>query len=1145
MPSTHRAPWWRRPMGVLATLAIAGSGLAAGATGAQANEATPASPTTSAVELTGGQLDWGVSKFFRDYITGNIAKGAITPAGGASANPDGTLRFPAVALDSAGRTLAFGGSVAFTGHHGALSTNISDIRIDLAQGMLLADVESISMSTGLLEKYDDVKFATVDTAGVQETGTAFVGTALPSAIHADGVPAFSNVFNAGAAFDPVTFNVTYKTVVQAPVVGVSPAAVSAVPGETATFTAAATGHDSVQWQLSAAGTGPWTDIAGATGEQLVVVADPALNGNLYRAAFSNPGGVVYSDPAALTVGDAPKVWRPALSVFAADGLTPLTAAVPEGTKVLVRGSGYDPAANVAASGSRPPISAGNPAGLYVVFGKFADEWKPSSGAQPSARVVGNQKWAMSQAAFDLIVPAYQSSVKGQWVEVAADGSFAAELTVQKKVVSGEPVEWPGVGNFGAYTYAAGGTVNATQELYAPITVGDAPVVSTATLSVTPADGLKHGSTLRVSGSGYVPGRVIYVAEVAQGPGGNARPALHERAQRVEVRADGTFGPLEVSVTTVFENGEFTAVKDQLFIATFNSPLLGDNTDHDYSNDRSQDAFQALAWADPSAPVVDPTPEVPVPAINTEAKAVEAGQPITFTGSNFTPGGVLAFTEGENVLAVSGPASPATGGLDWGVKESFRSYLAGPIANGNIAASDGATANPDGTFHFPAASYDATGKIAGFKGTFTMAGHEGALHITISKLTVDVKNKTLRADVTSTSADGTAQSLRHVVVATLDTASATSDAEGVKAAGLPVVLTEAGVPAFANVYEAGVALDPLSFDVSALAPANDVTVAADGTFSATWAVPARQKPGTYTVKATATPSAARRGIQALAVVEEFALLTFEIFAPADTKPVVPLTPLEPSTPNPGKDQCTAGTIVNGTLSWGVKESFRKYITGNIAKGHVGFNGKAATANDVFAFTGGKGTIDTAKRSGTVQFAGEVAFQGHDYGSGPVLSVTFNNITLAMEGNTGTLSADVLSRSLESATAGFKPGEETEYKGAVLATLDLGRAALNRESTVYAATGVPAVLAPSGVAPFADFYAAGDALDPVTFALGCNTTVELSGDAVAPPAAGTATLANPVLAKTGAMGLDATVLGALLVLLLGAGAMAGNRLVRRRT
>ena len=47
------------------------------------------------------------------------------------------------------------------------------------------------------------------------------------------------------------------------------------------------------------------------------------------------------------------------------------------------------------------------------------------------------------------------------------------------------------------------------------------------------------------------------------------------------------------------------------------------------------------------------------------------------------------------------AVPITGGaLTWGVKASFRNYVQGPIALGNIQTHDGASKNPDGTFNFP-------------------------------------------------------------------------------------------------------------------------------------------------------------------------------------------------------------------------------------------------------------------------------------------------------------------------------------------------------------------------------------------------------------------------------------------------------------
>ena len=53
---------------------------------------------------------------------------------------------------------------------------------------------------------------------------------------------------------------------------------------------------------------------------------------------------------------------------------------PGGEVVTVVGTGFDPAAHV---GSRPPL-AGQPSGVYVVFGRFGDPWRPSEGAPSSA-----------------------------------------------------------------------------------------------------------------------------------------------------------------------------------------------------------------------------------------------------------------------------------------------------------------------------------------------------------------------------------------------------------------------------------------------------------------------------------------------------------------------------------------------------------------------------------------------------------------------------------------------------------------------------------------------------------------------------------------------------------------------------------------
>jgi hypothetical protein len=160
---------------------------------------------------------------------------------------------------------------------------------------------------------------------------------------------------------------------------------------------------------------------------------------------------------------------------------------------------------------------------------------------------------------------------------------------------------------------------------------------------------------------------------------------------------------------------------------------------------------------------------------------------------------------------------SSGLLDWGVKDSFRSYIAGPIADGGWTL-DGITES-GGRFRWTASfgEYDidaATGSV-GFAGGVRFTGHDGALDITLSRprvrfsggdaavLLVDVRSKSLEGEevVEQTS----------VEFATLDLGSAASDAgdDSVSYAGIPATLTTAGAAGFGGFYTAGTALDPVT------------------------------------------------------------------------------------------------------------------------------------------------------------------------------------------------------------------------------------------------------------------------------------------------------------------------------------------------
>ncbi len=95
-----------------------------------------------------------------------------------------------------------------------------------------------------------------------------------------------------------------------------------------------------------------------------------------------------------------------------------------------------------------------------------------------------------------------------------------------------------------------------------------------------------------------------------------------------------------------------------------------------------------------------------------------------------------------------PVAITSGHLDWGVKESWRNY----IGAAGTTLLDGATRNPDGTFHFPVAdgSYDDPTKatVVRFSGGVEFLGHctgAGGTHVRPCALDMTLRN--LRVEIT--------------------------------------------------------------------------------------------------------------------------------------------------------------------------------------------------------------------------------------------------------------------------------------------------------------------------------------------------------------------------------------------------------------
>lgn len=197
------------------------------------------------------------------------------------------------------------------------------------------------------------------------------------------------------------------------------------------------------------------------------------------------------------------------------------------------------------------------------------------------------------------------------------------------------------------------------------------------------------------------------------------------------------------------------------------------------------------------------------------------------------------------------------------------------------------------------------------------------------------------------------------------------------------------------------------------------------------------------------------------------LTKSSTSPSPTPPPGPPPVGTPAAPG-------AAAIVAGTADWGVKTSFRNYILG-FAHGKIALaDGATQNPDGSFRFVSGSGSIDPASGATTARFRGTVAFEGHGSGEAAGLRLWVRNPTVVITAGTGTLYADVTSKSLSS-------GSLKEYPAVALGALNVAGGTKATAGTAVSWTSIPAVLTEAGVPAFADFYNPGEVLDPVSLSV----------------------------------------------------------------
>ena len=410
-------------------------------------------------------------------------------------------------------------------------------------------------------------------------------------------------------------------------------------------------------------------------------------------------------------------------------------------------------------------------------------------------------------------------------------------------------------------------------------------------------------------------------------------------------------------------------------------------------------------------------------------------------------------------------------VNWGLKKSFRSYINGPFSQGSQELT-GVTTNEDGSYHFTSAE----GTVANGEYSVTFTGssihytaHHGLLEVIISDLSVTIKDGvgTVRANVQSRPYNG--NTTPNDLVETKNMTLGTFNASGLKVEGntitLPSVdeengtrvkLSEEATGAFAGFYKAGQELDALGFS------ATIVTKEAPA--------PSPEPSTEPSAKPTAAPTA-----------EPSSAPTTEAPKPADPKPAEPTSAApsaEPSsaapsspaaTTEPKREEKVTGNVVeSGTLSWDIRESFLKYLTG-FAHGSVNVEGMEKTAAGGFKYTQASGVYNPETKTGQINFAGTAEFTGHN----GQLKSTIKNMRLVVVNGKGTLVADV--------DALTRDGKSISKTGLAIAEVDLSGASV--KDGVFSAQNAAVALTDEGSEVlFAGQYRGSDnAMAPLSFSV----------------------------------------------------------------
>lgn len=776
MSMSHNA---KRSWAFLASAAVGLSGIAA--TPALANQPAPTAqivseqaPAAASQSLQDASVDWGVKSSFRRYITGPVAGGSqeLTDA---TSNADGSYHFTAaegtVEADGSYHVKFTGSSVKYTGHHGVLEVTISDLELVIkdGQGSLYANINERPYNGNTTPnppvQHDHTLIGTFDASSLKNEGgqlTLAASDATKVKLSAEATSVFAGFYQAGQELDALAFSAKLVTK-QAPAPE-KPADPTPEPTQPA--------PEPTQPEQPAPEPSKPADPTPEPSQPAPEQSKPAETPAPQPSQTSETPASTPSKPSeAPSSQPAPQPSQSTEAAKPAPAQPPTTDAAPRTD--VPRGQGHI-------------IESGNL--TWNIRDSFLHYLNTI--ARGNITVEGLSKNAAGGLDFTSASGSYDEATKTGQINFAGkvhisghhgqlNSSFENTRLVIKEgkgylVVDAEALNMQG-----------------ENRTFKDLVLAEVDL-SGATLENNVLSAKNAAVTVTVEGS-----EAIFAGQYNDADKRAMAPLSFSAklgSQLVENKVTDTTvkGSNTGSSSANLGNNANAGIGGMNFGGSVNngggsaSHSRNGSTPAAHPNGGKSGSFSSVS-KNPAQPVCTPvtvTKQVPVKAA-------------------------------KNAPAASADGKVSSADLGWGVRDSFRNYIRGGIANGSwnlngTTYSNNAFQWSKGTGSFK----DGKGSIS-FTGSVHFTGHHGILDTTISNPRLEINGKTavLYATVVGNDMDGKSQNYGEVALLNVDVSGLQVSGDKISISGAGTTITAEGAKAFAGFYEAGKDMAPLSFSAS--------------------------------------------------------------------------------------------------------------------------------------------------------------------------------------------------------------------------------------------------------------------------------------------------------------------------------------------